>query len=199
MAIEENQVNCQVDRDIVLDEDELREPYRSPRFMPILDQLDRSFRYFIAHSPMVIIGTSHPEYGIDVSPRGDAPGFVRVLDDHTLAIPDRTGNNRLDSMNNLLEDDRIGLFFMIPGVHETLRIKGTARVSRDPELIEAATVDGKAPNSIILVTVEQAYVHCGKALLRSHLWKDTFRADPKGWQLARATLENSDGTDIEIR
>mgnify|MGYP001062770030 CR=1 FL=1 len=132
MAIEENQVNCQVDRDIVLDEDELREPYRSPRFMPILDQLDRSFRYFIAHSPMVIIGTSHPEYGIDVSPRGDAPGFVRVLDDHTLAIPDRTGNNRLDSMNNLLEDDRIGLFFMIPGVRETLRVKGRARVSRDP-------------------------------------------------------------------
>jgi PPOX class probable FMN-dependent enzyme len=192
-------MDSQVDQDGVLDEDELREPYRSQRFMPILDQLDRSFRYFIAHSPMVVIGTSHPEYGLDVSPRGDAPGFVRVLDDRTLAIPDRTGNNRLDSMTNLLEDDRIGLFFMIPGVHETLRIKGRARISRDPELIEAAIVDGKAPNSVILVTVEQAYVHCGKALLRSHLWKDTYRADPQGWQLARATLENSDGTDIEIR
>lgn len=192
-------MDFQIDQDGVLDEDELREPYRSPRFMPLLDQLDRSFRYFIAHSPMVVIGTSHPEYGIDVSPRGDAPGFVRVLDDHTLAIPDRTGNNRLDSMTALLEDDRIGLFFMIPGVHETLRVKGRARISRDPELIAASTVDGKPPNSIILVTVEQAYVHCGKALLRSHLWKDTYRADPKGWQLARATLENSDDTDIEIR
>src|SRR3954467_12464339 len=105
-------MDSQVDQDGVLDEDELREPYRSQRFMPILDQLDRSFRYFIAHSPMIVIGTSHPKSGIDVSPRGDAPGFVRVLDDHTLAIPDRTGNNRLDSMNNLLEDSRIGLFFM---------------------------------------------------------------------------------------
>jgi hypothetical protein len=199
MTRDDNTVDCQPDQHEVLDEDELRDPYRSMRFMPILDQLDRSFRYFIAHSPMVILGTSHPEYGIDVSPRGDAPGFVRVLDDHTIAIPDRTGNNRLDTMNNLLEDNRIGLFFMIPGVHETLRIKGTARVSRDPELLDEAIVDGKRPNSMIVVTVEQAYVHCGKALLRSHLWKDTYRADPKGWQLARATLENSDGTDIEIR
>src|SRR3954470_1008269 len=137
-------MDFQVDQDAVLDDDELREPYRSPRFMPILDQLDRSFRYFIAHSPMVVLGTSHPEYGIDVSPRGDEPGFVRVLDDHTLAIPDRTGNNRLDSMTNLLVDDRRRLFFMIPAVHETLRIKGRARISRDPELIEAAIVDGKA-------------------------------------------------------
>src|SRR3954464_11189630 len=101
-------MDSQIDQDAVLDDDELREPYRSPRFMPILDQLDRSFRYFIAHSPMVVIGTSHPESGIDVSPRGDAPGFVRVLDDHTRAIPDRTGNNRLDWMKTLLEHNRIG-------------------------------------------------------------------------------------------
>lgn len=191
-------MDIEIDQDSVIDEDELREPYRSPRFMPILDQLDRSFRYFIAHSPIVIIGTSHPDLGIDVSPRGDAPGFVRVLDDHTLAIPDRTGNNRLDSMNNLLVDNRIGLFFLIPGVHETLRVKGTVQLSRDPELLAGSIADGKLPNTMLIVTVEQAYVHCGKALLRSHLWKDTYRADPKGWQIARATLENSEDTDVEL-
>lgn len=190
--------DCDVDDSAVLDEDVLRSRYNSPRFLAILDQLDRSCRYFIAHSPLVVIGTNHPELGIDVSPRGDAPGFVRVLDDHTLAIPDRTGNNRLDSMTNLLVDDRVGLFFVIPGVHETLRIKGRAAMSRDPELIAASTVDGKPPNTVLVVTVEQAFVHCGKALIRSRVWHDTYRADPKAWVLARATLENSDETDVTI-
>lgn len=181
------------------DEDTLRKVYKSPRFLAVLHQLDRSCRYFIAHAPIVVLGTSHPETGIDVSPRGDAPGFVRVLDDHTLAIPDRTGNNRLDSMTNLLEDPRIGLFFMIPGVHETLRIKGTAEMSRAPDLLAAATLDGKPPKTIMLVHVERAFVHCGKALLRSKVWKDDYRADPKAWMRARATLENSDMTDVRMR
>jgi PPOX class probable FMN-dependent enzyme len=181
------------------DEDTLREGYKAPRFLAVLHQLDRSCRYFIAHSPIVILGTSHPETGIDVSPRGDAPGFVRVLDDHTLVIPDRTGNNRLDSMTNLLADDRIGLFFMIPGVHESLRVKGTATMSRDPDLLEASTLDGKTPKTMLLVHVERAFVHCGKALLRSKVWKDDYRADPKAWMRARATLENSYDTDVRIR
>jgi len=187
-----------INGDHVLDEISLREPYRSPRFLADLEQLDRSCRYFISRSPIVVVGTCHPEFGVDVSPRGDAPGFVRVLDDNTLAIPDRTGNNRLDSMTNLLTDDRVGLFFMIPGVHETLRIKGRARMSRDPELIEEMTVEGKPPKTVLLVTVERAFVHCGKALLRSCIWKDTYRADPKAWMLARGTLENSNETAVEI-
>lgn len=188
----------ELDQHAVLDDEMLRIRYNSPRFLADLEQLDRSCRYFIAHSPIVIIGTSHPELGIDVSPRGDAPGFVRVLDDRTMVIPDRTGNNRLDSMTNLLVNDEIGLFFMIPGVHETLRIKGRAYMTRDPDLLAAATVDGKQPNTALVVTVERAFVHCGKALIRSHIWKDTYRADPKAWLLARATLENSDDTDVEI-
>jgi len=181
------------------DEYDLRARYNAPRFLAVLEQLDRSSRYFIAHAPIVMIGTCHPELGIDVSPRGDAPGFVRVLDDHTLAIPDRRGNNRLDSMTNLLVNEQIGLFFMIPGVHETLRIKGSARLSRDEQLLAMSVSEGRQPNTMIVVDVERVFVHCGKALIRSCLWQDTYRADPKAWLLARGTLENSYETDVRIR
>jgi uncharacterized protein len=184
---------------VIEDEEALRARYASPRFLPVLDQLDRSCRLFIAHSPIVIIGTTQPGNGIDVSPRGDAPGFVRVLDDHTLVIPDRQGNNRLDSMGNLLMNNEIGLFFMIPGVHESLRIKGTARLSREPELLAAAELQGKQPNTVIVVTVTWAFIHCGKALNRSKVWENDYRSTPRAWLLARSTLENSPMTDIDLR
>jgi hypothetical protein len=183
----------------VEDEETLRSRYASPRFLPVLDQLDRSCKLFIAHSPIVIVGSTQPGNGIDISPRGDAPGFVRVLDDHTLVIPDRQGNNRLDSMGNLLVNNEIGLFFMIPGVHETLRIKGTARLSREPELLAAAEVQGKQPNTVTVVTVTWAFIHCGKALNRSKLWENDYRASSKAWLLARSTLENSTVAEIDLR
>jgi len=191
-------VDCN-EHELVLNEEALRERYNPPRFLAVLDELDRSARYFIAHAPIVVIGTSHPELGIDVSPRGDAPGFVRILDNRTIAIPDRRGNNRLDSMTNLLANEQIGLFFMIPGVHETLRVKGTARLSRDPALLADAVAGGRQPSTMIVVSVERVFLHCGKALIRSRLWKDTYRADPKAWLLARGTLENSDQTYVKIR
>jgi len=180
------------------DEETLRSRYASPRFLPVLDQLDRSCRLFIAHSPIVIIGTTQPGNGIDISPRGDAPGFVRVLDEHTLVIPDRRGNNRLDSMTNLLVNSEIGLFFMIPGVHESLRIKGTARLSREPEYLAAAEAQGQQPNTVIVVTVTWAFIHCGKALNRSKLWENDYRAHPRAWLLARSTLENSTVVDVDL-
>ena len=183
----------------VEDEETLRSRYASPRFLPVLDQLDRSCKLFIAHSPIVIIGSTQPGNGVDISPRGDAPGFVRVIDDHTLVIPDRRGNNRLDSMTNLLTNNEIGLFFMIPGVHETLRIKGTARLSREPELLAAAETQGQLPNTVIVVTVTWVFIHCGKALNRSKLWENDYRASPKAWLLARSTLENSRVADIDLR
>ncbi|HEV7553062.1 MAG TPA: MSMEG_1061 family FMN-dependent PPOX-type flavoprotein, partial [Candidatus Angelobacter sp.] len=183
----------------VEDEETLRSRYASPRFLPVLDQLDRSCRLFIAHSPIVIIGSTQPGNGIDISPRGDAPGFVCVLDDHTLVIPDRQGNNRLDSMGNLLVNNEIGLFFMIPGVHESLRIKGTARLSREPEYLAAAELQGKQPNTVIVVTVTWAFIHCGKALNRSKIWENDYRASPRAWLLARSTLENSPVADIDLR
>src|SRR6476620_11308250 len=182
----------------IQDEETLRSRYASPRFLPVLDQLDRSCRLFIAHSPIVIIGTTQPGNGIDISPRGDAPGFVRVLDEHTLVIPDRRGNNRLDSMTNLLVNSEIGLFFMIPGVHESLRIKGTARLSREPEYLAAAEAQGQQPNTVIVVTVTWAFIHCGKALNRSKLWENDYRAHPRAWLLARSTLENSTVVDVDL-
>jgi uncharacterized protein len=184
---------------IVRDEDELREPYAQPRFLAVLDQLDRSCRLFIAHSPLVLIATTTPDNGIDVSPRGDAPGFVRVLDDHTLVIPDRTGNNRLDSMGNLCVNNEIGLFFMIPGVHESLRIKGTATMSRDPELIAASIVDEKPPKTMLVVSVYWAFIHCGKALTRSRVWQGDYFVDKDKGKLARATLENSNESAVKLR
>lgn len=189
---------CSADT-IVNDDDALREPYAQPRFLAVLDQLDRSCRLFIAHSPLVIIATTTPDNGIDVSPRGDAPGFVRVLDDHTLVIPDRTGNNRLDSMGNLCVNNEIGLFFTIPGVHESLRIKGTAIMSREPELIAASTVDGKAPKTMLVVSVYWAFIHCGKALTRSRVWTQDYFVDKDKWKLARATLENSFESAVKLR
>ena len=187
-----------LDENVVLDDEALRSRYNSPRFLAVMEELDRSCRYFIAHSPMVIIGTCHPELGIDVSPRGGPPGFVRVLSDTELAIPDWTGNNRLDSMANLLVNSQIGLFFMIPGVHETLRVKGTARISRDPSLLAEAPFNKKRANAAIVVTVDEAFLHCGKAFIISRLWEDAYRADPKAWLVARGTLENSAETDVEI-
>jgi PPOX class probable FMN-dependent enzyme len=180
------------------DEDTLRSRYASPRYLPVLDQLDRSHRLFIAHAPIVIIGSTQPGNGIDISPRGDAPGFVRVLDDHTLVIPDRQGNNRLDSMTNLLVNNEIGLLFMIPGVHESLRIKGTARMSREPDYLAAAEIQGKRPNTVIVVTVTWAFIHCGRALNRSKVWENDYRVTARAWLLARSTLENSTAVDIDL-
>jgi uncharacterized protein len=144
-----------------------------------IDRIDRHCRNFIARSPLVIIGSAHPQRGMDVSPRGDSPGFVQVLDEHNLAIPDRPGNNRLDTLENLLENPAIGLFFVIPGIEEALRINGTARLSRAQPLLESMAVDGKLPKLAIVVTVTEAFLHCAKALKRARLWADDYRIDCK--------------------
>ena len=164
----------------VSDEAALRGLYEQPMELAILKQLDRldaHCRNFLAHSPFVVIGSTRVGRGTDVSPRGDAPGFARVLDDHTIAIPDRPGNNRLDTMSNIITDAEVGLLFFIPGIDETLRINGTARLSREPELLAAAAINGREPRLIILVTVREAFLHCGKALKRSRLWQNDYRID----------------------
>jgi PPOX class probable FMN-dependent enzyme len=127
------------------------------------------YRPFIEHAPFMLLATAGPE-GLDCSPRGDAPGFVRVVDDRTLAIPDRRGNNRVDSLRNIVRDPRVGLLFMIPGVGETLRVNGRARISIEKELLESFIIDGKAPRSVLLVSIESVYFQCTKALVRSQLW-----------------------------
>jgi PPOX class probable FMN-dependent enzyme len=144
----------------------------------IADRIHPLNRRFIELSPFVVVATGRPGGGLDVSPRGDPPGFVRVLDDRTLLLPDRPGNKLADTLTNLLEDDRIALLFLIPGIGETFRVNGCGRIVDDPELLAASAVEGKAPRLGILVTVEEAYGQCPKALLRSDLWNPEKHVGP---------------------
>jgi uncharacterized protein len=133
--------------------------------------LDVHCKSLIERSPFVLLATSNKQGRCDVSPKGDAPGFVQVLDDKHLAIPDRPGNARLDSLENILENPHIGLLFVIPGTRETLRINGKAVISKDDGILDKATVDGKRPLLAIGVEVQEAFIHCAKAFIRSNLWK----------------------------
>ena len=167
----------------IKDKDALRRAYKAPNPRSVakeIRRLDRHCRRFLELSPLVVLATSG-EGGGDVSPRGGPPGFVKAIDDWTLVIPDFPGNNRLDSLENVLENGRVGLLFLVPGVDETLRVNGRATIDIDPELRTLGTVDGKLPIAVIRVAVEQAYLHCGKALMRSALWDATRHVD-------RATL-----------
>src|SRR5881275_3596723 len=136
----------------------------------IADRLNPLTRQFVERSPFVVVATGRPDGGLDVSPRGDPAGFVRILDERTLLLPDRPGNKLADTFTNLLEDDRIALLFLIPGVDDTFRVNGRARIVDDPELLAASEIDGKVPRLGLLVEVEEAYTQCPKALLRSDLW-----------------------------
>lgn len=133
-------------------------------------KIDKHARDFIARSPFVCLGTHNKDGLSDVSPRGDAPGFIQVLDDKTLAIPDRPGNNRLDTLSNITHNPNIGLMFIIPGFDDTLRINGTAQLTNDPELLASMAVKGQTPKIAILVEVNELYMHCAKAFRRSKLW-----------------------------
>jgi PPOX class probable FMN-dependent enzyme len=158
---------------------ELRECYPPPLERSLrksLTKLDAHMRRFISLSPFLCLGTSGADGG-DVTPRGDSPGFVHVLDDRTLLIPDWPGNNRLDSLTNVVVNPDVGLLFLIPGVNETLRVNGVAEITVDPALLERWSVDGKHPRSVLRVTVREAYMHCAKALMRSKLWSDDYRID----------------------
>ncbi len=151
----------------------IREIYGEPNERAVLKQipkLEKHSRAFIAMSPFIVTSTCDAEGRLDASPKGDGPGFVAVLDDETLLIPDRLGNNRIDSISNILQHPRIGLLFLVPGVRETLRVNGRAQITVDPTLLEACVVNGKPPRSGILVTADDVYFHCGKALIRSDLW-----------------------------
>lgn len=131
--------------------------------------ISEHYQAFIEKAPFVVVATSGPE-GLDSSPRGDPPGFVRVIDSKTVALPDRPGNNRLDSLRNIIRDSRISLLFLIPGIRETLRINGRAKISVEPELLETFKIKGKVPKSVLIVTAENVYFQCSKALVRSRLW-----------------------------
>ena len=155
--------------------DKLRELYKAPRGVvaeKVIDHLDPHSIRFISLSPFCCIGTADAAGNHDVSPRGDLPGFVRVLDESRLLIPDRPGNNRVDSMRNLLEHPRIGMLFMIPGIWDTLRVNGRAKIFQDADALAESIVEGgKQPKSGLVVHVEEVFLHCGRALKRSRIWE----------------------------
>jgi PPOX class probable FMN-dependent enzyme len=134
-----------------------------------LDHISADYRQFIEAAPFAVLATVGPE-GLDCSPRGDPPGFVRVVDEHTLMLPDRRGNNRIDSLRNIVRDPRVALLFLVPGIGETMRVNGRAVLSDDRELCAGFAVGGKVPACVVVVTVERVYYQCPKALIRSKLW-----------------------------
>ena len=159
--------------------EELYQLYPEPKERALkkqLSRLDRHCQRFIELSPFVVIATGNAS-GFDASPRGGEPGFIKVVDDLTLVIPDSPGNNRLDSLKNIVESGQAGLLFLIPGVDETLRINGAAHVSVDEEKLQLFASEKRAPKVVIGVTVEEAYLHCAKAFMRSKLWADEMRRE----------------------
>jgi PPOX class probable FMN-dependent enzyme len=157
----------------VTSKEDLRALMGSPNERAVKKQqarLDAHCRNFIARSPFLLLATTSATGACDVSPKGDAPGFVKVLDDQTIAIPDRRGNKRLDGMMNILENPHAGTIFLIPGAGETLRVNGTAKLVQDEALLEQLAVQGQRPQVAIVISVEECFLHCPKAFLRSDLW-----------------------------
>jgi PPOX class probable FMN-dependent enzyme len=140
------------------------------------DRITKAYRALIEASPFCVMATSGPG-GLDTSPRGDPKGFVRVVDDKTVILPDRRGNNRIDSLRNLVTDPRIALIFLIPGVSETVRVMGRATISTDPELCASFVMQGKAPRCVLVIAVEQVFFQCAKALVRSRLWDPSLHVE----------------------
>ena len=167
------------------------EPY-GPAIVKEIDHVNQSYRALIAAAPFFALATSGPD-GLDCSPRGDAAGFVRVRDAKTLLVPDRRGNNRIDSLRNIVRDPRVALLFLIPGVGETLRIIGRAAISTDPELMASFAVDGKEPRTVLIVSVERVFYQCTKAIVRSRLWDPATQVERKSLPSAGTILAEITG------
>jgi len=159
----------------------------------LADRLNHLTRQFVERSPFVCVATASPDGGLDVSPRGDPAGFVRILDERTLLLPDRPGNRLADTLTNLLADPRIALLFLIPGIGETFRVNGRAAVVDDPDLLAGSAIEGKAPKLGILVEIEEAYTQCPKALMRSDLWNPERHVDrselPSSGEILKAVAD----------
>ena len=164
----------------IVSQTELRETYREPApraQQKVLDRIDRHARAFIALSPFCVISSLGADGRQDTSPRGDPPGFVAVLDERTLLIPDRPGNNQVDSLQNVLAHPEVGLLFLVPGMNETLRVSGTAEIITDEALLAPLAIGRKAPPSGLRISVEEAFLHCGRSLIRSRLWEADAQID----------------------
>jgi PPOX class probable FMN-dependent enzyme len=167
------------------------EPY-GPSLAKEADRITAHYRAFIEAAPFFALASGGPD-GFDCSPRGDAPGFVRVADEKTLLVPDRQGNNRIDTLRNILRDPRVALLFLIPGCGETIRVNGRAAISIDPELAQSFAVNGKAPRAVIIVTVDRIYYQCAKAIVRSKLWDASRHVDRQSLPSAGTILAELTG------
>lgn len=164
----------------------------------VLHRLDRHCRHFIALSPFLVIATTDREGRVDVSPRGDPPGFVRVLDDTTLLLPDRPGNNRVDTFGNIVESPGVGLIFFLPGVEETLRVNGTATLTTDLALLAGSDVGGRVPKTGLVIVLQEAFLHCAKALKRSKLWDPATQIERSAFPtLGRMLADQQAGIDAD--
>lgn len=166
-----------------------------------LPQLIEPYRALIQASPFVLLASAGPD-GLDCSPRGDAPGFVHILDERTLLLPDRPGNNRIDSLRNIVQNPQVGLLFLIPGIGESLRVNGRAEISLDPELLELGRAQGKLPRSVLLIHIDSCYFQCSKAALRSGLWDAAQQVErgslPSAGEIFRCLDESFDVEAYEL-
>ena len=168
----------------IVDKKNLGQLYGEPSERAVLkqlDHLDKHCQAFIEISPFLVIGTMGSDGLGDVSPRGDAPGFVKVKDEKTIYLPDRLGNNRTDTLSNVLENSGVGLLFLVPGMNETLRVNGSAKITTDENILEGLSAEGKAPRSALEIKVEEAYLQCAKALIRSKLWEEDYKIERKSF------------------
>ncbi len=182
---------------VISDEPSLRSLFQAVHTLAALKSqtaLDQHAQDFIARSPFLCIGTQNRDGKADVSPRGDPPGFVRILDRHTLAIPDRPGNNRLDTQVNILANPTVGLLFVIPGFDDTLRVNGQATLVNDPAVLEGMSIKDRAPKLAIVVRVDEVFLHCAKAFRRSQLWNPDHFQDRKTMpSLSKIILDQTTG------
>ena len=186
---------------LVKDEKDLRSLFSATHPIAVekcQNHLDKHAMNFVARSPFLCIGTQSPDGSADVSPRGDPCGFVKILDDKTLLIPDRPGNNRLDTHTNILANPAVGLLFMVPGFDDTMRVNGKAKITRDPDLLALMVVNDRMPTVAIVVTVEEVFIHCAKAFRRSKLWDPSQRQNRSDMpSLLKIIMDQTTGAPID--
>lgn len=163
-----------------------------------LSALDVHCKHFISLAPFAVISSADAKGNADASPRGDGPGFIKVLDDNTLVVPDRPGNNRVDTLSNIIENPKVGLLFFVPGVNETLRVNGVAEISTAPELLELFSETPKTPIAAIKITIDEAFLHCAKSLMRSRLWDPEMQIDRKTLPTLGKMIKDQAAIDIPV-
>ncbi|WP_033068527.1 pyridoxamine 5'-phosphate oxidase family protein [Thalassospira australica] len=182
-------------------QEKLRAIYGDPIEIAVakcLTALDPHCKHFIGLAPFAVISSADANGDADVSPRGDGPGFIKVLDDNTIVMPDRPGNNRVDTLSNIIENPKVGMLFFVPGVNETLRLNGLAEISTDPELLVLFADTPKPPITAIKVTVEEAFLHCAKSLMRSKLWDAGTQIDRKSLPTLGKMIKDQARVNIPI-